>query len=85
MQQGHLGEWCTQHFDGSFDQRGQPNWTEGELRLETLRRFKGQSAKAVVLSEVEFEELGLLQCRLLFVGLTRAKMHLELVLSESAE
>lgn len=85
MQQPLLGEWRTQHFDGSFDQRGQPNWTEGELRLETLRRFKGQSAKAVVLAEVEFEELGPLQCRLLFVGLTRAQMHLELVLSESAE
>jgi len=85
MRESHLDEWRTQHFDGSYDASGQPNWTAGELRLETLRRFKGQSAKAVVLTEVDFEDLGLLQSRMLFVGLTRASMHLELVLSHAAE
>ncbi|TDP74746.1 AAA domain-containing protein [Roseateles toxinivorans] len=85
MNESQLGEWRVQHFDGSYDEQGQPNRTEGDLRLETLRRFKGQSAKAVVLTEVDFEQLGPLQCRMLFVGLTRARMHLELVLSEAAE
>lgn len=80
-----MGAWRTQHFDGSYDERGQPNWTDGQLRLETLRRFKGQSAKAVVLAEVDFNELGPLESRMLFVGLTRAQMHAELVLSEKAE
>ena len=55
------------------------------MRLDTLRRFKGQSAKAVVLAESDFKELGPLESRMLFVGLTRAQMHVELVLSEAAE
>ena len=80
-----LGAWRTQRFDGSYDERGHPNWTDGQLRLETLRRFKGQSAPAIVLTEIDFEKLGLLQKSMLFVGMTRACMHLELVLSNEAE
>jgi hypothetical protein len=80
-----LGSWRTQHFDGSYDGRGDPNWTDGELRLETLRRFKGQSAPAVVLTEIHFERLGPLEKSMLFVGMTRACLHLELVLSKEAE
>ena len=85
LKEAQLGAWRTQHFDGSYDERGQPNWTDGQLRIETLRRFKGQSAKAVVLAEIDFNELGPLESRMLFVGLTRAQMHVELVLSDAAE
>ncbi|MCV2356564.1 ATP-binding domain-containing protein [Paucibacter sp. B2R-40] len=85
MGEAKLGPWSLSHFDGSYDEQGRPNWTEGLLRIETLRRFKGQSAQAVVLTEVQFDELGSAQRNLLFVGLTRASMHLELVLSEFAE
>ncbi|MFM2060186.1 MAG: hypothetical protein RLY71_4571 [Pseudomonadota bacterium] len=46
---------------------------------------KGRSAPAVVLTEIDMEILGPLQRRLLFVGMTRAQMHLELVLSERAQ
>jgi hypothetical protein len=85
MNEPHLGEWRTQRFDGSYDTHGRPNSTQGELRMETLRRFKGQSAPALVLTEVDFTELGEMERRLLFTGITRAKMHLEVVLSEQAE
>ena len=55
------------------------------MRLETVRRVKGQSAPAIVLTEIDFEEMGQLERNLLFVALTRASMHLELVMSESSE
>jgi superfamily I DNA and RNA helicase len=60
-------------------------WNDGELRIETVRRFKGQSADAVVLTEVDFAHLDELRRSLLFVGLTRARMHVELVLTAAAE
>ena len=46
-----------------------------------MRRFKGQAAPAVVLTECDITELDELSRRLLFVGLTRARVHLEWVIS----
>nr|WP_295080759.1 AAA family ATPase [uncultured Roseateles sp.] len=85
MSEARLGGWSTQRFDGTYDDQGRPSWTDGELRVETLRRFKGQSAPAIVLTEVNFEQLAPQECRLLFVGMTRASMHLELVMTAAAE
>ena len=53
--------------------------------MESVYRYKGQSAPAVVLSEVDFAELTTTERRKLFVGLTRARMAVEIVLSPQAE
>lgn len=80
-----LGDWRLRKFSGRYDERGEPVWADGDLRIDTLRRTKGQSAPAVVLTEVDFEQFGELERRLLFVGMTRARMHLAVVLSARAE
>ena len=80
-----LGAWSTRHFTGAFDEGGEPLWTRGDLLVESVRRFKGQAAAAVVLTECDLADLGDLNRRLLFVGLTRARMHLEWVISETTE
>ncbi len=77
-----LGGWRLQHFTGRFDEAGNAVWTDGELRIDSVRRFKGQSAPAVVLTECDTPDMTPLERRLLFVGLTRARMHLEWVMSE---
>jgi ATP-dependent exoDNAse (exonuclease V) beta subunit len=46
-----------------------------------VRRFKGQAAAALVLTECDIAELEPINRRLLFVGLTRARVHLEWVIS----
>ena len=81
---GELGDWHFRRATGAFDTARNPIWTEGELTLESMRRFKGQSAPAVVLTECDFEDLDALNRRMLFVGMTRAQLHLEWVLSRSA-
>ena len=53
--------------------------------IESLYRFKGQSAPVVVLCEVDFETLDEGEQRKLFVGLTRAQLRVDLVLSHRAE
>jgi superfamily I DNA and RNA helicase len=76
-----LGDWTLNHFTGKFDEDSTPIWKEGLLLIETVRRFKGQAAPAVVLTECDIVQLDALNRRLLFVGLTRARMHLEWVIS----
>jgi len=80
-----LGAWALRRFTGTFDAGGAPVWTVGALLVESVRRFKGQAAAAVVLTECDFAELSPINRRLLFVGLTRARVHLEWVISEATE
>jgi superfamily I DNA and RNA helicase len=61
---------------------GGPIYSEGELLLESVYRFKGQSAPAVILAEVDFDALDERETRKLFVGASRAMMKLVIVLHE---
>lgn len=76
-----LGPWSMSHFTGKFDEGSTPIWKDGQLLIESVRRFKGQAAAAVVLTECDMAQLDPINRRLLFVGLTRARVHLEWVIS----
>lgn len=80
----NLGPHPLRSFTGRYDLLGQPVYTEGELLVESVYRFKGQAAPAVVLSEVDFAELDERTARKLFVGATRATMKLVIVGSTRA-
>jgi hypothetical protein len=84
LRQDRLGGQATRRFKGQYDSAGNAQWSEGPLLAESLYRFKGQSAPAVVLCEVDFETLTERDKRKLFVGLTRAQMRVDVVLSERA-
>ncbi len=79
-----LGPIPLRHFTGEYDSHGNPRFTEGDVLCETVYRFKGQSAPCVVMSEIDFETLDETARRKLFVGATRATLHLILVVSERA-
>lgn len=76
-----LGPWSLSRFTGQFDEGSTPIWKDGQLLIESVRRFKGQAASAVVLTECDMAQLDPINRRLLFVGLTRARVHLEWVIS----
>lgn len=76
-----LGPWSLSHFTGKFDEDSTPIWKDGQLLIDSVRRFKGQAAAAVVLTECDMAQLDPINRRLLFVGLTRARVHLEWVMS----
>ncbi len=80
-----IGPWTTRQFTGRYDRSGEPIWTEGDLLVESVYRYKGQSAPGVVLAEVAFEALTPQEKKKLFVGLTRAQMAVEIVLTAGAE
>jgi len=81
----HIGTFSTQHFTGKYTTDGDQIWSEGDLITESIYRFKGQSAPAVVLSEIDFVEMTDTERNKLFVGLTRAQMAVEIVMSPPAE
>jgi hypothetical protein len=84
LQADRLGQHTLRSFTGGYDLLGIPLYREGHLLAESVYRFKGQSAPAVILTEVDFEALDDRTVRKLFVGMTRARMKLVLVLSERA-
>jgi superfamily I DNA and RNA helicase len=65
-----------------FSDSGEAIWTEGELLIDSIFRFKGQCADAVILTEIDFDEYSENVKRRLFVGLTRARLMVSLVVSE---
>ena len=72
-------------FTGEYDLFGTPEYRPGGLLAETVYRFKGQSAPAIIFTEIDFERIDERVLRKLFVGMTRARLKLVLVLSERAE
>ncbi len=83
---GHdqLGSNALRRFTGAYDLLGQPVYSAGDLLAESVYRFKGQAAPAVIFAEVDFEDLDDRTIRKLFVGATRATMKLVLVISDRA-
>ena len=77
-----LGPHSLKTFTGHYDLLGQPLYSEGDVLLESVYRFKGQAAPAIVFAEIDFEQLDERAVRKLFVGATRAMMKLVLVVSE---
>jgi len=77
-----LGNHSLKSFNGHYDLFGNPVFRDGELLTESVYRFKGQSAPAVIFTEIDVETLDEKSFRKLFVGMTRARMKLILVMSE---
>jgi hypothetical protein len=70
-------------FSG-YDGQGNTIWIDGEIFVDTLFRFKGQCADAIVLTEIDFDEWTENVKRRLFVGMSRARLTVSLVLTERA-
>ena len=79
-----LGPHTLKAFTGQYDLLGSPVYSDGDLFIDSVHRFKGQSAPCIVFTEIDFEELDEAALRKLFVGMTRATMKLVLVMSERA-
>ena len=75
----------TRRFTGRYNDSGEAIYTEGELRVETVHRFKGQAADCIVLTGVDFDEWTSDAKRRLFVAMTRARIRLAIVASGRVE
>ena len=85
LHQKQIGPWPTRRFTGDYDAEGNQLYSEGLLRLESIFRFKGLQAEAVILAEVDFETMDDKARRRLYVGMTRARQSLALLLTPEAD
>ena len=70
------------HFTGEYDQDGRQVMTEGHLMFDSIYRFKGQEAPAVILVDVDPNTQYLTrEERVMFCGMTRATVRLELLVN----
>jgi hypothetical protein len=79
LAQSALGPHSLRHFTGQYDEKGGQLFTQGSIYAESVYRFKGQSAQAVVITELAFEEFSETDFKKLFVAMTRAKLMLVIV------
>ena len=79
-----LGPHALRAFTGRYDLFGNPIYGEGELFIDSVYRFKGQSAPCVVFTEIDFKSLDERALKKFFVGMTRATLKLILVMSDRA-
>ncbi len=70
------------YFTGEYDKDGLQVMKEGDLLFDSVYRFKGQEAPAVILVDVDPHSEHLTRAeRILFCGMTRATVRLELVVN----
>ena len=84
LKRDQLGQHLLHSFTGAYDLLGNPMFRKGGLLAESVYRFKGQAAPAVIFTEIEFAELDERTRRKLFVGMTRASLKLVLVANATA-
>lgn len=85
LAQKEIAGYRLRRFTGEFDSRGQACWSKGEILAESVFRFKGQSAPVVILCEIDFLQWDTAIKNRLYVGLTRAELRAELLLSPQAD
>jgi superfamily I DNA and RNA helicase len=79
-----LAGYKTRRWLGAYTPKGEPVYSEGVLKVDSVHRYKGQSAAAVVLTGLDFEVMEPHHIRRLFVGMTRAQLKLVILASEAA-
>jgi hypothetical protein len=77
-----VGPYKLRKFGGEYDMFGNQILTDGNLQFDSIYRFKGQQAPAVILVDIDPSDDKLeRQERLLFCGMSRATVRLELVVN----
>jgi hypothetical protein len=75
-----IGNHTLARFTGTYDLFGNQVYSSGQILFDTVRRFKGQQSAAVVLTDIDPREQHLTQeLQVLFCGMTRATVRLEVV------
>ena len=82
--QERLGNVTLRRFTGAYDLFGNQLSTDGQLAFDSVYRFKGQEAPAVILVDVDPNPDRLDSAlRLLYCAMTRATVRLEILVSRT--
>lgn len=80
----HLSGIALRKFLNTYDDKGNPEYSDGQVLFDTVYRFKGQQAPAIILTDLSMGmPLSDFDKRLLFVGMTRATVRLEIIIDDN--
>jgi hypothetical protein len=75
-----VGKYALRKFTGDYDSQGNQQYTSGEIIFDSIYRFKGNQKPAVILVDVgSLEAASARETSLLFCGMTRATVRLDIV------
>lgn len=75
-----LGNFTIRRFEDEYDRFGNQKMSDGQIYFDSIHRFKGQEAPAVILCDVDPDPDSLEHWnRLLYCGMTRVAVRLELL------
>ena len=80
-----IGKYKLRAPQHDYDEYGNQIYSEGDLEIDSVHRFKGRSAPCVVLTEIDFENFDESAKRRIFVGVTRATMTLIMIMSRRSK
>jgi len=80
-----IGNLPLRSFTGNYDDGGQQVMTDGKLQFDSIYRFKGLESPAVILVDIDFKKLHKHQQHVLFCGMTRATVKLDLLVNVESE
>jgi superfamily I DNA and RNA helicase len=81
-----LGSVPIRRFTGRYDDEGRQIYTPGKLMCDTIFRFKGQQAPAVILTDIDESLAYSDRMRaVLYCGMTRATVRLEMLVHRKSE
>ncbi len=74
-----LGSAAVRRFTGNYDDNGNQMMTAGDIYFDSIGRFKGQEAQAIILCDVDPDLERVEHLSRLYCGMTRATVRLELL------
>ena len=83
MKIDQVGKYKVRRFTGEYNSRNEQIYTEGDINFDSIFRFKGEQAPAVILVDLDDSlkrdewAIGVLYC-----AMTRATVRLELVVQK---
>ncbi len=80
-----LGKYTLHAPQSKYDSEGNLIYSEGEIEIDSVHRFKGRAAPCVILTEIDFNTLDENAQKRIFVGATRATMRLIMVMSRNSK
>ncbi len=83
--QDHIGRHAVRRFTGTYQPDGTQVWSAGDITFESLYRFKGQEAPAVILVDVDDQDSAERLARLLFCGMGRATVRLDVLVKAGSQ
>lgn len=80
-----IGKYTLHAPQQQYDSQGNTIYSDGDIEIDSVHRFKGRAAPCIIFTEIDFAKLDENVIRRIFVGATRATTKLIMVMSKRSK